>query len=124
MTKWRVFGMLFSGKLNKLRTIAMLLIFLGIGLMYAGLLWRPGLYVFLSLGILMFILSTAVYILAGTLSNMAPKVVCPRCQRVTKVVGKTDECLFCGVTLTFDPKYAPKEEENAPSKTEQVPPSS
>jgi len=26
--------------------------------------------------------------------------------------------------LTFDPKYAPKEEENAPSKTEQVPPSS
>jgi len=76
------------------------------------------------LGILMFILSTAVSILAGTLPNMAPKVVCPRCERVPKVVGKTDECLFCGVALTFDPKYAPKEEENAPSKTEQVPPSS
>lgn len=115
--------MLFSGKLNKLRTIAMLLIFLGIALMYVGLLWRPGLFVFLTLGVLMFILSTAVYIMAGTLSNSAPKVVCPRCQRITKVVGKTDECLFCGVTLTFDPRYAPKEE-NAPPQTEHVPPSS
>lgn len=115
--------MLFSGKLNKMRTIAMALIFLGIALMYVGLLWRPGLYFFLALGIVMFGLSTGLYILAGTLSNGAPKVVCPRCQRVTKVIGKTDECLYCGVTLTFDPAYAPKEE-NAPQQPEHVPPSS
>ncbi len=115
--------MLFSGKLNKFRTIAMLLIFAGVIVMYIGLLWRPGLYVFLTLGLLMLLFSMIIYIMAGTLSNSAPKVVCPRCKRVTKVIGMTDECLFCGATLTFDPKYAPKEE-NAPQQPEHAPPSS
>lgn len=115
--------MLFTGKLNKFRTIAMLLIFIGVILMYIGLLWRPGLFVFLTLGILMLAFSTIIYIFAGTLSNGAPKVVCPRCNRITKVIGKTDECLFCGVTLTFDPKYAP-EQQHAPKQPEHTPPSS
>lgn len=99
--------MLFAGKLNKFRTFALLLIFIGILIMYIGLLWRPALLFFLLLGSLCILASFAVYIMAGALSNRSPVVVCPRCGKHTKVVGMTDECMYCKTTLTFDPKYAP-----------------
>ncbi len=102
--------MLFAGKINTFRTIALLLIFLGFSVMYIGLLWPPAVFVFMGLGLLFFLLSTAIYVWIGTLSSNAPRVVCPRCGKVTKVLGMTDRCMFCKTTLTFDKTYATERE--------------
>jgi xanthosine utilization system XapX-like protein len=85
----------------------MLLIFLGIGIMYIGLLWKAAIYVFMMLGLLAIMVSMGIYLWVGTLSLRAAQVTCPRCGKVTKILGKTDQCMFCKTTLTFDPAYAP-----------------
>ncbi|SFS99820.1 DUF2614 family zinc ribbon-containing protein [Marininema halotolerans] len=101
--------MLFSSKINKFRTVALLLIFIGIGMMYLGLLFRDALIVFFILGMLGIFASVAIYFWVGLLSTQAAQVTCPQCGRTTKVLGKMDECMYCKATLSFDPSHAPKE---------------
>ncbi|GAB6936435.1 MAG: DUF2614 family zinc ribbon-containing protein [Bacillota bacterium] len=100
--------MLFTGKLNKLRTLAWLVIFIGIAVMYVGFLFRSSMIVmalFMVLGFLIVLSSMAIYFWAGVLSLRAVQVVCPKCEKVTRLLGKTDQCMFCGQWLSIDPKY-------------------
>lgn len=100
--------MLFSNKLNKLRTLAWVVIFIGIAVMYLGLLFKVSMTLmalFMVLGFLIVLSSSAIYFWAGVLSMRAVQVVCPKCEKVTKLLGKTDQCMFCGQWLSLDPKY-------------------
>ncbi|MFT9850561.1 DUF2614 family zinc ribbon-containing protein [Aneurinibacillus sp. REN35] len=111
--------MLFSGKLNKLRTLALGMVFIGIIIMYigysafAGFLgsWFAGsaimMSIFLVFGFLCIMGSTVMYMWLGMVSTKATQVYCPSCNKVTKVVGLRDECMFCKQPLSLDPADAP-----------------
>lgn len=114
--------MLFTGKLNRMRNYAMLTCFLGIGVMYIGYAGFAGflgsmfaqsvvfMSIFFGLGLLFILGSCVFYMYIGMLSSRALQVECPKCRRITKLVGKTDDCMYCRQTLSIDPKYAPKQE--------------
>ncbi|HJV45574.1 MAG TPA: DUF2614 family zinc ribbon-containing protein [Bacillota bacterium] len=111
--------MLFSGKLNKLRNVAMLICFFGIGVMYVGYAGFAGflgsffnhstifMSVFLVLGLLFIFGSAIFYMFIGMLSSKALQVECPSCKKVTKMVGKVDDCMYCKQTISVDPRHAP-----------------
>lgn len=94
-----------KSKIHKIRTFALLLVFLGFLIMYAGLLFREQpilMTVFMMLGLLSCIASAIIYFLIGMLSVKAVKVVCPSCNRVTKMLGRVDICMYCDEALTLD----------------------
>lgn len=102
--------MVFSGKLNKIRTFALLLIFVGMGVMYLGFLWQSLIVIFFLLGMIFILISVAIYFWTGMLSTQSIKVVCPSCNKETKVLGRKDECMHCKAILSLDPKDAPSED--------------
>lgn len=61
------------------------------------------------IGALMMLLSMGIYFAAGMMSTSAVVVVCPECGKATKIIGKTDRCMFCKTILSLDPVHAPKE---------------
>lgn len=97
-----------SGKINKIRTFALLLIFLGFGIMYLGFIWPSLMVVCFILGLVSTLASVGIYFWIGILSTHAIKVICPECQKETKLLGKRDQCLYCKAILSVDPKDAPK----------------
>ncbi|MFD1067306.1 YgzB family protein [Oceanobacillus locisalsi] len=95
----------YSSKINKIRTFALILVFAGILIMYVGLMVRNISWLMLSLfilGILMIVLSCVIYIWIGTLSLRAVPVVCPNCEKPTKMLGRVDACMHCKEPLTLD----------------------
>ncbi|WP_047155536.1 DUF2614 family zinc ribbon-containing protein [Aneurinibacillus tyrosinisolvens] len=112
--------MLFSGKLNKLRTLAFGLVFIGFAVMYIGFAGFAGylgallahnmvvMAIFLVLGFFCVIGSSVMYMWLGMVSTKAVQVYCPNCSRITKIVGVKDECMFCKQQLSLDPKDAPQ----------------
>lgn len=98
--------MLFASKLNKFRTVALVLIFAGTGIMYLGFLWPQAMMFFFILGLLGVGSSVAIYFWVGVLSTQAVQVECPQCGRITKILGRMDQCMFCKANLTLDPDYA------------------
>ncbi|WP_368901989.1 YgzB family protein [Oceanobacillus oncorhynchi] len=95
----------YSSKINKIRTFALILVFAGILIMYGGLMVRNIQWLMLVLfilGILMIVLSCVVYIWIGTLSLRAVPVVCPNCEKPTKMLGRVDACMHCKEPLTLD----------------------
>jgi len=104
--------LVYSSKINKIRGFALILIFIGILVMYGGLLTRtiPWLMVtFFVLGILFVILSTIVYFWIGLLSTRAIPIVCPACDKPTKMLGRVDACMHCKQPLTLDKGLEGKE---------------
>jgi hypothetical protein len=101
--------MLLSGKLNKIRTFALLLIFAGVGVMYIGFLLKSLMPLFFALGMLFVMASVGIYFWIGILSTQASRVNCPVCGKETKILGRRDECMHCKAILSVDPKDAPKE---------------
>jgi hypothetical protein len=104
--------LVYSSKINKIRTFALLLIFGGILLMYGGLLSRGTewlMFTFFALGVLMVLLSCVVYLFIGTLSLKAVPIVCPSCDKPTKMLGRVDACMHCKQTLTLDKDLEGKE---------------
>ena len=99
--------MLLSGKLNKIRTFAMLLIFIGVGVMYLGFVFESLMVLFFILGMLFVLASVGIYFWIGILSTHSVRVICPSCNKQTKVLGKKDECMHCKAILSLDPKDAP-----------------
>lgn len=97
--------MLSYGKLNKVRNWAMLLIFMGVGVMYFGFVWPSLVFVFFGLGVILMMCSVAIYFWVGVLSLRLIKVKCPKCNNFTKILGKNDHCMRCNAKLSFDPKY-------------------
>lgn len=97
--------LVYSSKINKIRTFALILVFAGILLMYAGILTKNIewlMVIFFILGLLMVVFSCVVYVWIGTLSLKAVPVVCPNCDKPTKMLGRVDACMHCKQPLTMD----------------------
>ena len=95
----------YSSKINKIRTFALSLIFIGFVVMYAGLFFRYKpiiMTIFMILGLLFVIASTIVYFWIGMLSTKTVQVICPSCGKPTKILGRVDICMFCNEHLTLD----------------------
>src|SRR5690625_466208 len=97
--------LVYSSKINKIRGFALILIFVGFIIMYGAILTRkiPWLmFTFMTLGVLSIILSTVVYFWIGLLSTRAIPIICPTCEKPTKMLGRVDACMHCKQPLTLD----------------------
>ncbi|WP_138420821.1 YgzB family protein [Aquibacillus sediminis] len=95
----------YSNKINKIRTFALSLIFIGFGVMYIGILSKSVewlMVLFFILGMLCIVFSTVVYFWIGMLSTKAVQIVCPSCDKPTKMIGRVDACMHCRQPLTLD----------------------
>lgn len=104
--------LVYSSKINKIRSFALILVFAGILLMYGGILTKNIewlMLIFFLLGVLMVVLSCAVYVWIGTLSLKAVPIVCPNCEKQTKMLGRVDACMHCKQPLTLDKNLEGKE---------------
>lgn len=102
----------YKNKINRIRTFALSLIFIGIVIMYVGIYFKnqPAVMViFMLLGVLAVIGSTGVYAWIGLLSMKTVPVECPNCGRHTKMLGRVDMCMHCNEPLTMDPALEGKE---------------
>ncbi|GAA0341432.1 YgzB family protein [Bacillus carboniphilus] len=102
----------YSNKINKIRTFALSLIFVGFIVMYGGIFFRTKpiiMTIFMLLGLLFIIASTIVYFWIGMLSTKAVQVTCPNCKKVTKLLGRVDMCMYCREPLTLDRELEGKE---------------
>lgn len=81
-------GLKYSSKINKIRTVALGLIFAGMIIMYIGLYFRNIEWLLVTLMILGLIaigLSTVIYLWIGMLSTKAIPIECPECGKPTKM---------------------------------------
>lgn len=102
----------YSSKINKIRTFALSLIFIGFIIMYGGIFFRNSplvMTIFMVLGLLAIFASMAVYFWIGMLSTKAVQVVCPNCNKYTKILGRVDMCMYCKEPLTLDKDLEGKE---------------
>lgn len=100
-----------TNKINKIRTFALLLVFIGIVIMYIGIFFPSPLLMSstMALGFLCVIGSTVVYFWIGMLSTKTVQVTCPECNKTTKMLGRVDACSFCSAPLTLDPALEGKD---------------
>lgn len=102
----------YSSKINKIRSFALSLIFIGFVVMYGGIFFKNNpwlVLIFMSLGVLCIFASTAVYVWIGLLSTKAIVIECPSCQKHTKMLGRVDMCMHCNEPLTLDPALEGKD---------------
>ena len=102
----------YNSKINKIRSFALSLIFIGFVIMYGAIFFKNNqilVLIFMTIGLLCIIGSTAVYAWVGLLSTKAVQVVCPECGKWTKVLGRVDICMYCNEPLTLDPALEGKE---------------
>lgn len=102
----------YSSKINKIRSFALSLIFIGFIVMYGGIYFRSSpvvMSIFMLIGLLFIIASTGVYFWIGMLSTKTVQVVCPNCGKQTKVLGRVDMCMYCNEPLTLDRQLEGKE---------------
>lgn len=113
--------MLRSSKANEFRLWGLLLTMGGMLLMIIGLAgivfdWgaagRLIAGIFAVLGAISLLVSMGVYFSAGMLSTSAVVIECPECGKATKIIGKTDRCMYCRTILTLDPALANASAEN------------
>lgn len=101
-----------SNKINKLRTIALLLVFIGILIMYVGIFFKasfPVMTIIMLFGFIFIILSTALFFWVGMMTTKrAVTVQCPSCGKYTKMLGRCDACMHCRESLTLDPELEGK----------------
>ncbi|WP_026690835.1 YgzB family protein [Alteribacter aurantiacus] len=106
----------YSSKINKIRSFALILVFAGIIIMYLGLFFQSSpllMTLFMLLGFLAIIGSTVTYFWIGMLSTKTVQVMCPNCERTTKVLGRVDACMYCDEPLTMDKSLEGKEFDEA-----------
>ncbi|PSL43661.1 zinc ribbon protein [Salsuginibacillus halophilus] len=97
----------YASKINKIRTFALALVFIGILVMYIGIFFRSSpviMSITMILGFLFVISSSVVYFWIGMLSTKTVQVVCPSCEKSTKILGRVDACMHCDEPLTLDPE--------------------
>lgn len=102
----------YSNKINKIRSFALALIFVGFVIMYAGIFFRENpivMLIFISLGMIALMFSMVVYFWIGMLSTKAVIVNCPNCEKPTKILGRVDMCMHCREPLTLDPDLEGRE---------------
>ncbi|GIP60294.1 YgzB family protein [Paenibacillus sp. FSL W8-0186] len=103
-----------SSKINEFRLWGLLLTMMGMGLMVLGtagiVFWGQSGKVIAGIGLVIGLIamlgSLAIYFIAGMLSTSAVQLECPECHKLTKMLGKTDRCMFCRTMLTLDPERA------------------
>lgn len=104
-----------SAKINEFRTWGLLLTMGGLAAMILGTggivvfghnIGKIFAYIFLAVGTLAIIASLFVYFWAGMMSTSTMNIECPECGKRTKMIGRTDRCMFCHTILTFDEQYA------------------
>src|SRR5690625_7769254 len=61
------------------------------------------------IGVLFILLIAVVYLLIELLSTKAIPIVCPNCERTTKMMGSVDACMHCKQSLTLDKDLEGKE---------------
>ena len=101
-----------SSKINRIRTFALSLVFIGIIVMYGGIFFRGSpivMSIFMILGVLLVLASTAIYFWIGMISTKTVQVTCPNCQKVTKILGRVEMCMYCNEPLTLDKNLEGKE---------------
>ncbi len=110
----------YKNKINRIRTFALSLVFIGFIIMYVGLVFKDIqwlMLIFMILGTLSVVLSTVVYFWIGLLSTRAVQIICPNCEKPTKMLGRVDACMHCREPLTLDKSLEGKEfDENYNSK--------
>ena len=102
----------YSSKINKIRSFALSLIFIGFIVMYIGIYFRTSpiiMTIFMLLGLIFIIASTVVYFWIGMLSTKTIQVKCPNCGKPTKMLGRVDMCMYCREPLTLDPNLEGKQ---------------
>ncbi|MDV2685898.1 YgzB family protein [Alkalihalophilus lindianensis] len=105
-------GIKYTNKINKIRTFALSLVFIGILVMYIGIFFRDSpilMTISMLIGFLFIIGSTVVYFWIGMLSTKSVQVVCPSCNKPTKMLGRVDACMHCSEPLTLDQSLEGKE---------------
>ncbi|MVP02011.1 DUF2614 family zinc ribbon-containing protein [Paenibacillus lutrae] len=104
-----------SSKINEFRLWGLLLTMGGMLVMIIGLagvvfdwgtIGRIIAGIFLIIGLISMLGSMAIYFWAGMMSTSAVALDCPECGKRTKMIGKTDRCMFCKTILTVDPAMA------------------
>ena len=106
----------YKNKINRIRSFALSLIFIGVIIMYMGIFFRKNeivMLIFMFLGVLAIIASTVVYAWIGSLSTRAAQITCPNCGKQTKMLGRVDMCGHCREPLTMDPTLEGKEFDEA-----------
>src|SRR5690625_2764884 len=104
--------LVYSSKINKIRSFALILIFVGFAFMYGGILAKKIewlMFLLFIIGVLSILLSTAVYFWIGLLSTRAIPVICTNCEKPTKMLGRVDACMHCKQPLTLDKELEGKE---------------
>ncbi|MUK88311.1 hypothetical protein GMD78_07910 [Ornithinibacillus sp. L9] len=104
--------LVYSSKINKIRSFALILIFVGFAFMYIGILtkkidWLMAL--FFIIGLLFIVFSVVVYFWIGLFSVRAVSIICPSCEKPTKMLGRVDACMHCNQPLTLDKELEGKE---------------
>ncbi|CAM3607842.1 MULTISPECIES: YgzB family protein [Brevibacillus] len=107
-------------KIKRMRTWGNWSMVIGLLLMYTGYAFFAGYldfipllgpllkgsHIFMTLlliiGFLLTMASTVLFMISGMVSTSAPQVSCPSCQKVTKMLGKDDACMFCGQPLRLE----------------------
>lgn len=106
----------YTNKINKIRTFALSLVFIGIVIMYVGIFFKSSpilMTISMLLGFLFVIGSTFVYFWIGMLSTKTEQVICPNCNKSTKMLGRVDACMHCDEPLTLDKSLEGKEFDEA-----------
>lgn len=101
-----------SSKINKFRTFALSLVFIGIVIMYGGIFLQTSpilMTLFMIIGFLCVILSSVIFFWVGMISTKTVKVICPTCGKKTKILGRVDACMYCDEALTLDKELEGKE---------------
>ncbi|MEK4701177.1 YgzB family protein [Solibacillus sp. FSL R7-0668] len=109
----------YNSKINKIRSFALSLIFIGFVIMYGAIFFKNSpvlVLIFMTVGLICIIGSTVVYGWIGLLSTKAVQVTCPECGKWTKVLGRVDICMYCNEPLTLDPSLEGKEFDQAYNK--------
>ncbi|MEH7385551.1 YgzB family protein [Bacillus sp. JJ1521] len=102
----------YSSKINKIRSFALALIFAGFIVMYGGIFFKENVIlmtIFMILGLIFILASTVVYFWIGLLSTRTIQIICPSCEKPTKMLGRVDVCMHCKEPLTLDPQLEGKE---------------
>ncbi|MEQ6378542.1 YgzB family protein [Bacillaceae bacterium S4-13-58] len=102
----------YTNKINRIRTFALSLIFIGMGVMYLGIIAKKIewlMVILMIIGMLFIVFSTLVYFWIGMLSTRTIQVTCPSCGKPTKMLGRVDACMHCRQPLTRDKELEGKE---------------
>lgn len=100
-----------TAKINEFRLWGLLFMLLGMGLMIfgtAGIVFWGGTAgkifagTFMVLGSILLLVSCGIYFWAGMMSTSVKTIECPSCHKHTKMIGKTDRCMYCKTKMTID----------------------